>query len=80
MRRDTWDESADLLALASPPITVVCAGVKSILDVGATLERLETLGVAVLGYGTDAFPGFYLRDSGHRRRLAGRHARPRSPP
>jgi pseudouridylate synthase len=64
--RDTWDESADLLALASLPVTVVCAGVKSILDVGATLERLETLGVAVLGYGTDAFPGFYLRDSGHR--------------
>ena len=64
--RDTWDESADLLALASLPITVVCAGVKSILDVGATLERLETLGVAVLGYGTDSFPGFYLRDSGHR--------------
>jgi pseudouridine-5'-phosphate glycosidase len=63
--RDTWDESADLVALASLPITVVCAGVKSILDVGATLERLETLGVAVLGYGTDAFPGFYLRDSGH---------------
>jgi pseudouridine-5'-phosphate glycosidase len=45
---------------------VVCAGVKSILDVSATLERLETLGVGVLGYGTDAFPGFYLRDSGHR--------------
>jgi pseudouridine-5'-phosphate glycosidase len=64
--RDTWDESADLPALASLPITVVCAGVKSILDVAATLERLETLGVGVLGYGTDAFPGFYLRDSGHR--------------
>jgi pseudouridine-5'-phosphate glycosidase len=64
--RDTWDESADLLALASLPITVVCAGVKSILDVAATLERLETLGVAVLGFGTDDFPGFYLRDSGHR--------------
>ncbi|MGZ4640253.1 MAG: pseudouridine-5'-phosphate glycosidase [Actinomycetes bacterium] len=64
--RDTWDESADLVALASLPITVVCAGVKSILDVGATLERLETLGVAVLGYRTDAFPGFYLRDSGQR--------------
>ncbi len=64
--RDTWDESADLLALASLPITVVCAGVKSILDVGATLERLETLGVAVLGFGTHVFPGFYLRDSGHR--------------
>ena len=45
---------------------MVCAGVKSILDVPATLERLETLGVPVLGYGTDAFPGFYLSDSGHR--------------
>jgi pseudouridine-5'-phosphate glycosidase len=45
-------------------VLVVCAGVKSILDVGATLERLETLSVAVLGYGTDRFPGFYLRDSG----------------
>jgi pseudouridylate synthase len=43
---------------------VVCAGVKSILDVGATLERLETLGITVLGFGTDRFPGFYLRDSG----------------
>jgi pseudouridine-5'-phosphate glycosidase len=64
--RDTWDESADLVALASLPVTVVCAGVKSILDVAATLERLETLGVGVLGYGTDDFPGFYLRDSGHR--------------
>jgi pseudouridine-5'-phosphate glycosidase len=64
--RDTWDESADLLALSSLPITVVCAGVKSILDVAATLERLETLGVAVLGFCTDDFPGFYLRNSGHR--------------
>jgi pseudouridine-5'-phosphate glycosidase len=64
--RDTWDESADLVALACLPVTVVCAGVKSILDVGATLERLETLGVAVLGFGTNAFPGFYLHDSGHR--------------
>jgi pseudouridine-5'-phosphate glycosidase len=43
---------------------VVCAGVKSILDVAATLERLETLGVTVVGFGTDAFPGFYLADSG----------------
>ena len=43
---------------------MVCAGVKSILDVAATLERLETLGVTVLGYGTDRFPGFYLHDSG----------------
>jgi pseudouridine-5'-phosphate glycosidase len=60
----TWDESADLAALASVPVTVVCAGVKSILDVPATLERLETLSVPVLGFGTDAFPGFYVRDSG----------------
>ena len=63
--RATWDESADLQALATTDITVVCAGVKSILDVPATLERLETLGVTVLGYGTTAFPGFYLSDSGH---------------
>lgn len=60
----TWDESADLVGLARTPITVVCAGVKSILDVPATLERLETLGVSVVGFGTDRFPGFYLRDSG----------------
>jgi pseudouridine-5'-phosphate glycosidase len=64
--RDSWDESADLTTLSRTPITVVCAGVKSILDVAATLERLETLNVAVLGYRTDAFPGFYLADSGHR--------------
>ena len=63
--RNTWDESADLQALASTDVTIVCAGVKSILDVPATLERLETLGVTVLGYGTNAFPGFYLTDSGH---------------
>lgn len=62
--QESWDESADLDALASTPITVVCAGVKSILDVGATLERLETLSIALVGYGTDAFPGFYIRDSG----------------
>lgn len=59
------DESADLALLAATRITVVCAGVKSILDVPATLQRLETLGVAVAGYGTDRFPGFYLADSGH---------------
>jgi pseudouridylate synthase len=64
--RNTWDESADLQGLATTDITIVCAGVKSILDVPATLERLETLGVTVLGYGTDAFPGFYLSDSGFR--------------
>jgi len=63
--RVSWDESADLETLARTDIVVVCAGVKSILDVGATLERLETLNVTVLGYGTDAFPGFYLSDSGH---------------
>jgi pseudouridine-5'-phosphate glycosidase len=64
--RETWDESADLGWLARTEIVVVCAGVKSILDVGATLERLETLNVTLLGYGTDAFPGFYLADSGFR--------------
>jgi pseudouridine-5'-phosphate glycosidase len=62
--RESWDESADLTTLAQTGIVVVCAGVKSILDVAATLERLETLNVTVAGYGTDAFPGFYLRDSG----------------
>ncbi|GAA4817002.1 pseudouridine-5'-phosphate glycosidase [Streptomyces ziwulingensis] len=61
----TQDESADLGLLARTRITVVCAGVKSVLDVPATLQRLETLGVAVAGYGTDRFPGFYLSDSGH---------------
>jgi len=63
--RETWDESADLTTLATTPVTVVCAGVKSILDVAATLERLETLNIPVLGYRTDRFPGFYLADSGH---------------
>jgi pseudouridine-5'-phosphate glycosidase len=62
--RETWDESADLTTLAQTGIVVVCAGVKSILDVGATLERLETLNVTVAGFRTDAFPGFYLSDSG----------------
>jgi pseudouridine-5'-phosphate glycosidase len=60
----TFDESNDLTTLARTPIVVVCAGVKSILDVGATLERLETLGVSVAGYGTRRFPGFFLTDSG----------------
>jgi len=59
-----YDESADLAALAAVPIVVVCAGVKSILDIEATLERLETLSVTVLGYRTNRFPGFYLSDSG----------------
>ncbi|MGH3658391.1 MAG: pseudouridine-5'-phosphate glycosidase [Micromonosporaceae bacterium] len=61
----SFDESADLVTLSRTPICVVCAGVKSILDVAATLERLESLGVAVLGYQTRRFPGFYLTDSGH---------------
>jgi pseudouridine-5'-phosphate glycosidase len=62
--RESWDESADLLTLARTPITVVAAGVKSILDIGATLERLETLGVAVAGWRTRRFPGFYVTDGG----------------
>lgn len=61
---DSQDESADLRLLARTGITVVCAGVKSILDVPATLQRLETLGVGILGYGTGHFPGFYLSSSG----------------
>jgi pseudouridylate synthase len=61
----TFDESADLGILGSCPITVVCAGVKSILDIGATLERLETLGVTVLVFGTNRFPAFWLTDSGY---------------
>ena len=63
--RDSWDESADLMTLSRTGVLVVCAGVKSILDVGATLERLESLNVGVIGYRTDRFPGFYLADSGH---------------
>jgi pseudouridine-5'-phosphate glycosidase len=62
--RDSWDESADLATLATTPITVVCAGVKSILDVGATLERMETLGITVVAYRANRFAGFYLTDSG----------------
>lgn len=60
----SFDESADLTALSTLDITVICAGVKSILDVGATLERLETLAIGVVGYRTLVFPGFYLTDSG----------------
>ena len=63
--RDSWDESADLATLGTTPVVVVCSGVKSILDVGATLERMETLNIVVVGYGTSQFPGFYLADSGH---------------
>ena len=61
---DTFDESADLGTLATTPITLVSAGVKSILDIGATLERLETLNVPVVGYRTNRYPGFYVADSG----------------
>lgn len=62
--RDSYDESADLATLSRTPVLVVCSGVKSILDIGATLERLETLSVGVIGYRTDRFPAFYLADSG----------------
>lgn len=62
--RATFDESADLMALARTSMLVVASGVKSILDIGATLERLDTFGVPVVGYQTRQFPGFYLRDSG----------------
>jgi pseudouridine-5'-phosphate glycosidase len=61
---ESLDESADLTVLSRTPVTVVSAGVKSILDIPATLERLETLGVAVVGYRTSRFPAFYLTDSG----------------
>lgn len=60
----TMDISADLKAIADYGVTVVCAGVKSILDIKKTLEVLETLGVPVMGYGTDIFPAFFKRDSG----------------
>lgn len=62
----TFDESADLPTLAENPVTVVSAGVKSVLDIAATLERLETLSIPVVGYGTTEFPAFWLRESGHR--------------
>jgi pseudouridylate synthase len=61
---ETFDESADLTVLSRTPVTVISAGVKSILDIPATLERLETLGVAVIGYRTSRFPAFWLSDSG----------------
>jgi pseudouridylate synthase len=62
---ETFDESADLTVLSRTPITVVAAGVKSILDIPATLERLETLSVAVVGYRTSRFPAFWISDSGY---------------
>jgi len=62
----TFDISADLTELAQTPVAVVCAGVKSILDIGLTLEYLETMGVPVIGYQTDEFPAFYTRSSGYK--------------
>ena len=62
---ESFDESADLTALANVDMTMICAGVKSILDVPATLERLETLAISLVGYKTTSFPGFYLTDSGY---------------
>jgi pseudouridine-5'-phosphate glycosidase len=61
---ESFDESADLFTLAVTNITVVSAGVKSVLDISATLERLEALSVPVVGFGTTAFPAFWLSDSG----------------
>jgi hypothetical protein len=78
-RSTSWDVSADLATLAAVPVLVVCSGVKSILDIAATLEQLETLSVPVLGFGTDAFPGFYRRDSGHPTAVARQHRRRRGP-
>jgi pseudouridylate synthase len=63
-RHDAWDISADLTELARTPVAVVCAGAKSILNIPQTLEILETLGVPVIGFRCDEFPGFYLRSSG----------------
>lgn len=63
-RENAFDESADLLELARSPVIVVCSGAKSILDLAATLERLETLGVPVIGYRTSEFPAFFTTTSG----------------
>jgi pseudouridine-5'-phosphate glycosidase len=63
-RESSFDISADLQALATIPMIVVCAGAKAILDLPATLEYLETMSVPVVGYGTDEFPAFYSRESG----------------
>src|SRR5207244_10891601 len=62
----SFDESADLEAIARHPVCVVCAGAKLVLDLALTLERLETLGVPVIGFGTDDLPAFYVRSSGLR--------------
>ena len=63
--QESFDVSADLMELARTPVCVVCAGAKSVLDIGLTLEVLETHGVPVLGYATDEFPAFYSRSSGY---------------
>ncbi|HEX6942788.1 MAG TPA: pseudouridine-5'-phosphate glycosidase, partial [Gemmatimonadaceae bacterium] len=63
-RSPAFDESADLIELARTPIVVVCAGAKSVLDLRATVERLETLGITVVGYRTDEFPGFHYASTG----------------
>lgn len=65
-REPPFDESADLLELSRTPVVTICAGVKSILNLPATLERLESYGVAVVGFGTDEFPGFFTRHTGLR--------------
>jgi pseudouridine-5'-phosphate glycosidase len=69
------DESADLLELATTPLIVVCAGAKSILDLPATWERLDTLGIPVVGVGTDEFPGFFSAESGIRLSLVASDAK-----
>ncbi|CAG9317758.1 unnamed protein product [Blepharisma stoltei] len=61
---ETWDVSADLIELGRTPVTVICAGAKSILDIPKTLEYLETQGVPVVGFGTDHFPAFFSPSSG----------------
>ena len=62
----TFDISADLLELSKTPVAVICAGVKSILDIPKTLEYLETMGVPVVSYGSDYFPDFFTRSSGQK--------------
>ncbi|MFF3073951.1 pseudouridine-5'-phosphate glycosidase [Kitasatospora sp. NPDC057936] len=62
---ESFDESADMTTLAATPVTVISAGVKSILDIRATLERFETFNIPVIGYRTTKYPGFYVTDSGH---------------
>jgi pseudouridine-5'-phosphate glycosidase len=62
--QESFDISADLQELARTPVALVCAGIKSILDIQLTLEYLETYGVPVIGYGTDSLPGFFTRESG----------------